>query len=81
MNPPSVLPLVYTLSFGLISVLTADFLRLNFPSFAELWEAHLGFLMRESERNKINGVVWYLIGVIFVLAVYPRDVAVVAILT
>ncbi len=37
--------------------------------------------MRESERDKINGVVWYLVGVITVLGLYPRDVAVVAILT
>jgi diacylglycerol kinase (CTP) len=37
--------------------------------------------MRESEKTKLNGVIWYLIGVIFVLSVYPRDVAVISILT
>jgi len=36
--------------------------------------------MRDSEKTRINGVVWYLIGVIFVLTLYPRDVAVVSIL-
>ena len=69
------------LSTFLAVVLTADFFRLNFPGFAELWELYLGFLLRESERNKINGVVWYLVGVITVLSLYPRDVAVVSILT
>lgn len=67
---------------GLLAFISAnDALRLNIPAFAEAWEATVGFLMRESERDKINGTVWYLVGVIFVLALYPRDVAVVSILT
>lgn len=81
MDPPSVKPLITVLSIGLVSVLTIDIFRLNYPGFAEIWESYLGFLMRESERNQINGVVYYLVGVIFVLALYPRDVAVVSILT
>ena len=81
MDPVSVKPLVTVLSLGLATVASVDVLRLNYPAFAEVWEAYLGFLMRESERDKINGVIWYLIGVIFVLAMYPRDVAVVSILT
>lgn len=31
-------------------------------------------------QKKINGVIWYLVGVIFVLQFYPRDIAVVSIL-
>jgi diacylglycerol kinase (CTP) len=81
MDPPSVKPLITVLSIGLVSVLTIDIFRLKYPGFAEIWEGYLGFLMRESERNQINGVVYYLVGVIFVLALYPRDVAVVSILT
>jgi len=81
LDPPSLRPLITVLSTGLVSVTTIDLLRLRFPAFAEIWEQYLGFLMRESERDKINGVVWYLIGVIFVLGLYPRDVAVVSILT
>ncbi|WVQ63058.1 uncharacterized protein L199_001209 [Kwoniella botswanensis] len=81
LNPPTLKPLITVLTSCLISVTVTDFFRLQFPAFAEIWENYLGFLMRESERNKINGVVWYLIGVITVLSLYPRDVAVVAILT
>lgn len=36
--------------------------------------------MRECEKDGINGVVWYLVGVLWVLKLYPRDVAVVSIL-
>ena len=69
------------LSTALVTIYTVDLARLRFPAFAELWESLVGFLMREQERKRINGVVWYLMGVITVLAVYPRDVAVISILT
>jgi len=36
--------------------------------------------MRESEKSRTNGVVWYLCGVLIVLIFYPLDVAVVSIL-
>lgn len=81
MDPISLKPLITTLSIGLVAVLTIDLFRLKYPAFAEIWESYLGFLMRESERDQINGVVYYLVGVIFVLSLYPRDVAVVSILT
>ncbi|WVQ85776.1 hypothetical protein IAT38_007943 [Cryptococcus sp. DSM 104549] len=81
LQPRSLVPLISVLTAILVTVSVTDFFRLRFPAFAEVWELYLGFLMRESERQKINGVVWYLIGVIFVLSLYPRDVAVVSILT
>lgn len=81
MDPPTLKPLISILGTGLVTVTLVDVLRLNFPAFAEVWESYLGFLMRESERDKVNGVIWYLIGVVFVLSAYPRDVAVVSILT
>ncbi|KAK8850344.1 hypothetical protein IAR55_004262 [Kwoniella newhampshirensis] len=81
LDPPTLRPLITVLSTGLVTVSVFDFFRLNFPAFAEIWETYFGFLMRESERQKINGVIWYLVGVIFVLSLYPRDVAVVSILT
>lgn len=37
--------------------------------------------MRKEEVKGWNGVIWYLIGVVVTLGVYPRDVAVVSILT
>ncbi|KAF8732356.1 hypothetical protein AX14_004517 [Amanita brunnescens Koide BX004] len=58
----------------------ADMIRLRYPAFERLFERTVGFLMRESEKKKSNGVVWYLLGVNFVLTFYPTDVAVVAIL-
>jgi dolichol kinase len=61
-------------------VVTADVIRLNVPSFEWLYEKVLGFLMRESEREKVNGVVWYLIGVLFCLHFLPEDIACVSVM-
>lgn len=71
---------VNALSLALAVIVPADVLRLNFPRFERLYERCLGFLMRESEKKSSNGVIWYILGVIFVLTVYPLDIAVVSIL-
>lgn len=77
---PDVGPIITALTYGLAFVTAADVIRLNIAPFARLYEKLLGAFMRESEKNGINGVIWYLVGVIFVLKFYPRDIAVVSIL-
>lgn len=72
--------MITTLAVACVFISVVDFFRLRNPAFAELWEATVGFLMREEERTKPNGVIWYLVGVVFVLSLYPRDIAVVSIL-
>jgi diacylglycerol kinase (CTP) len=71
---------VLALSTALAIIVPADILRLRYPSFARVYEKCLGFLMRESEKKTSNGVIWYILGVNFVLSVYPLDVATVSIL-
>ncbi len=68
------------LSYFLGIVVTADVIRLNNRDFEWLYEKVLGFLMRESEKDKVNGVVWYLIGVITSLHFFPEDIACVSIM-
>lgn len=41
---------VYALAGALCVIIPADILRLNFPAFERLYEAVLGFLMRDSEK-------------------------------
>ncbi|KAF8638839.1 hypothetical protein AX17_001897 [Amanita inopinata Kibby_2008] len=65
---------------ALTIIVPADIIRLRFPAFERVYERVLGFLMRESEKNTSNGVIWYILGVNLVLSFYPTDVAVVAIL-
>jgi len=72
--------IVLVLWMALAVILSAEFLRFKSPTFERVYERFLGFLMRESEKNSINGVVWYILGVNFALSFYPQDVATVAIL-
>ncbi|EDR10466.1 uncharacterized protein LACBIDRAFT_316889 [Laccaria bicolor S238N-H82] len=65
---------------ALAIIVPADLLRFRSQRFERTYERFLGFLMRESEKNSVNGVVWYILGVNFVLSLYPQDVATVAIL-
>ncbi|GHJ88791.1 hypothetical protein NliqN6_5193 [Naganishia liquefaciens] len=80
-RPPSVWPLIRGLAATGALIYLVDLVRLRSPAFARTYNAVLGPLMRESEKTSVNGVVWYLIGVTWTLAVYPRDIAVIAILT
>jgi len=71
---------VVVLSGALLIIVPGDIIRLNYPSFERNYEKVLGFLMRESEKKHTNGVIWYIIGVIFVLSLYPVDIAIIAIM-
>ncbi|KAL7415560.1 hypothetical protein BDY24DRAFT_381517 [Mrakia frigida] len=80
LDPPTLKPLIIFLSVGLVACLSVDALRLNVPACEKLFERAMGPMMRDEEKTKINGINWYLMGVIFVLSFYPRDVAVLSIL-
>ncbi|TDL14998.1 hypothetical protein BD410DRAFT_733364 [Rickenella mellea] len=67
-----------SVAFAVIGI--TDIIRLRYPSVARTYERFLGFLMRDSEKNSTNGVIWYLLGAIIVLSLYPLDIAVVSIL-
>ncbi|KAG8904865.1 hypothetical protein FRB99_001032 [Tulasnella sp. 403] len=79
-RPETVNPVIYALAGSLAFIVPCDILRLRNAQFERLYEKAVGFLMRESERRSTNGVIWYMVGVIYVLALFPRDIAVVAIL-
>lgn len=79
-RPDNVKPIVYSLAASLAVIVPTDVLRLRSRRFEKLYEKAVGFLMRESERHTTNGVIWYMVGVIYALAVLPRDIAVMSIL-
>ncbi len=53
-NPRTV---VYALSLALLVIVPADIIRLNSNRFEWLFERVLGFLMRESEKVRVRGLV------------------------
>ena len=68
------------ISLALVPIATADYLRLNYPSFNRFYIRVLGALMRESEVRGMNGVVWYLVGTLTVLLIFPKDIATLSVL-
>jgi diacylglycerol kinase (CTP) len=65
---------------ALVPVATADYLRFTFPSFNRIYVRVLGALMRETEFNTWNGVIWYMLGVWIILTFFPKDVGIVGVL-
>ena len=76
-QPKSITP---PLAAALLPIASADVLRFYSPAINALYIRLLGALMRESEVAAWNGVVWYLVGSITVLSVFPKDVATLSIL-
>ncbi|KAI1495361.1 cytidylyltransferase [Biscogniauxia mediterranea] len=65
---------------ALIPIATVDFLRHRYASLNRLYVKFLGALMRESEYDGWNGVIFYLLGAWLVLRFLPKDVSVVAVM-
>ncbi|KAL8744746.1 MAG: hypothetical protein Q9190_003044 [Brigantiaea leucoxantha] len=65
---------------ALIPIASTDYLRHKFPAFNRLYVKVLGALMRESEVDGWNGVIWYLLGAWTVLRFLPKDVGVMGVL-
>lgn len=68
------------LVFLLVSVVSLDLLRFNSERFSKIYVKAFGFLMRESEVDKLNGIVWYLLGLIIVFLFFPTDISILAVL-
>ena len=65
---------------ALVPIAAVDVLRHRVPEFNRFYVRVLGALMRESEFDRYNGVIFYLAGAWFALATFPKDVAVVSVL-
>lgn len=65
---------------GLAVVAPTDVLRHHSERFNRLYIKVLGALMRETEVDGYNGVIWYLVGAYVALRFYPKDIGVMSIL-
>lgn len=64
----------------LIPIASTDVLRHHWPEFNTFYVRCLGALMRETEVEGYNGVIWYLVGAYTALRFFPNDVGVISIL-
>lgn len=65
---------------ALVPIATADIVRHNHEPFNRFYIRINGALMRESEVDGYNGVIWYLLGAWAVLRYCPKDVGVMSVL-
>ena len=65
---------------ALIPIATLDYLRHTYPALNRLYVRVVGALMRETEYDGWNGVIWYLLGAWIVLGFFPKDVGVMGVL-
>ncbi|KAI5864034.1 hypothetical protein GGS23DRAFT_479575 [Durotheca rogersii] len=65
---------------ALIPIAATDYLRHKYATLNRLYVRCLGALMRESEYDGWNGVIFYLLGAWIVLYFFPKDVSVVSVM-
>ena len=65
---------------ALIPIASVDLLRHRYAPFNRLYVRLLGALMRESEFDGYNGVIFYLLGAWTVLYTLPKDVGVISVM-
>ncbi|KWU47247.1 hypothetical protein RHOSPDRAFT_31392 [Rhodotorula sp. JG-1b] len=80
LSHPNLVTLITVLGAATLVIATADLLRFRFAWFERAYEDALGYFMRESERHAVNGTIYYLVGVVWCLSFYPRDIAVLSII-
>lgn len=64
----------------LVVVLSSDIIRFKWAAFNDIYISVMGPLMRQKEINSYNGVIFYLVGIIFVFSFFPKDVSLVSLL-
>ncbi|SCU91611.1 LAME_0E13168g1_1 [Lachancea meyersii CBS 8951] len=68
----------YPLIAAFVTLLTLDLIRLRWQPFNKLYCKVVGALMRKREIHTYNGVLWYLLGLIFAFSFFPKDVALIS---
>ena len=65
---------------ALVPIASVDYLRHKYASLNRFYVKYLGALMRETEYEGWNGVIFYLLGAWIVLRFFPKDVSVVSVM-
>lgn len=63
-----------------INIFILDLIRFRFAGFNKLYCQVVGALMRESEVNSYNGVLWYILGLDFSFSFFSKDIILLSVL-
>ena len=70
--------IAFPLAVAFVPIFILDVIRLNWPFFNKLYCRCVGALMRKKEIHTFNGVLWYLLGLIFSFTFFSKDVAIIS---
>lgn len=71
---------IYFLAAFLVVVLLVEMTRLKYPKARKVVLKMMGGVMREGEETRLSGVPYYALGCLFTFIVFPRSVAIFAVL-
>jgi diacylglycerol kinase (CTP) len=57
-----------------------DFIRFRNPDLNKKIVNFMWFMIREKEVNGYNGILWYLVGLIIVFSIFPKDISLMSVL-
>lgn len=66
------------LIIAFVNIFILDLIRLRWPFFNKMYCRCVGALMRKKEIHTYNGVLWYLLGLIFSFSFFSKDVTLVS---
>lgn len=69
---------LWPLIYAFVILLTLDLIRLNWKLFNKAYCRTVGALMRRNEIHTYNGVLWYILGLIFSFSMFSKDVALIS---
>ncbi|AJT73665.1 AIC_G0051740.mRNA.1.CDS.1 [Saccharomyces cerevisiae] len=69
---------LWPLIYAFIILFILDLIRLNWPFFNMLYCRTVGALMRKKEIHTYNGVLWYILGLIFSFNFFSKDVTLIS---
>lgn len=72
--------LIVPLTMLFAGVFTNDYIRLHNPQINRFIVSKFYYMMRDSEVNSYNGILYYLAGLILVFAVLPKDISLMSVL-
>ena len=72
--------LFYILTLISLLLIFVEFLRFKFPLFQTTFIAVVGPLLKKQEYDKINGSIGYMLGNTILLAFFPKEIAIIAML-
>ncbi|ODV80447.1 uncharacterized protein CANTADRAFT_88384 [Suhomyces tanzawaensis NRRL Y-17324] len=61
-------------------IFTNDYIRFQNPELNRKVVNTMWFLIREKEVNQYNGTLWYLVGLMIVFALFPKDISLMSVL-